>query len=157
MTKKVLSKYSLPVVIGPEKSNMSNQKISLRPDKNELEELWNLSPWRVVRHNTDWVIIFDYMQEPFIQETMARKLAVSVSNVTGNKEYYKLEISGLPEKWEISGLPADTFGIEKDGKKTLDLSILADSISSDTTRLSLLLTRGADSDSIPITLFKRKL
>jgi uncharacterized membrane protein len=97
------------------------------------------------------------MQEPFIQETMARKLAVSVSNVTGSKEFYKLKISGLPEKWEISGLPADTFGIEKNGKKTLDLSILANSITSDTTRLSLLLTRGADSDSIPFTLFKRKL
>ena len=129
----------------------------LRPDKNKLEELWNLSPWRVVRHNTDWVIIFDYMQEPFIQENTARKLTVSVSNVTGKKEFYELKISGLPEKWEISGLPADTFGVNKDAKKTLDLSILANSISSDTTRLSLLLTRGADSDSIPFTLFKRKL
>jgi hypothetical protein len=157
MTKKVLSKYNLPVMIGPDKSNLTNQKQLLRPDKNELEKLWNLSPWRVVRHNTDWVIIFDYMQEPFIQETMARNLAVSVSNVTANKEFYKLEISDLPEKWEISGLPADTFGVEKDGKKTLDLSILANSISSDTTRLSLLLTRGADSDSIPFTLFKKKL
>jgi hypothetical protein len=111
----------------------------------------------VARHNTDWVIIFDYIQEPFIQETMARKLTVSVSNVTGNKEFYKLEISGLPEKWEVSGLPADTFGVEKDGMKTLDLSILANSISHDTIRLGLSLTRGADSDSIPFTLFKRKL
>jgi hypothetical protein len=157
MTKKVLSKYNLPVMIGPDESNLTNQKQLLRPDKNDLEKLWNLSPWRVVRHNTDWVIIFDYMQEPYIQETMTRKLAVSVSNVTGNKEYYKLGISGLPDKWEISGLPADTFGVEKAGKKTLDLSILANSISSDTTRLSLLLTRGADSDSISFTLFKRKL
>ena len=87
---------------------------------------------------------------------MARKLTVSVSNVTGNRELYKLKITGLPEKWEISGLPADTFGVEKDGKKTLDLSILANAISSDTTRLSLLLTRGADSDSIPFTLFKKE-
>jgi hypothetical protein len=103
-------------MIGPDKSNLTDQKKLLRPDKNDLEKLWNLSPWRVVRHNTDWVIIFDYMQEPYIQETMTRKLAVSVSNVTGNKEYYKLGISGLPDKWEISGLPADTFGVEKAGK-----------------------------------------
>lgn len=157
MTKKVLSKYNLPVMIGPHKTSLSNQKQSLKPDKKELEKLWNLSPWRVARHNTDWVIIFDYIQEPFIQETMARKLTVSVSNVTGNKEFYKLEISGLPEKWEVSGLPADTFGVEKDGMKTLDLSILANSISHDTIRLGLSLTRGADSDSIPFTLFKRKL
>jgi uncharacterized membrane protein len=97
------------------------------------------------------------LQEPFIQETVARKLTVSVSNVTGNREIFKLKITGLPEKWEVSGLPADTLGVDKDGKKTLDLSILANSISSDTTRLSLLLTRGTDSDSIPFTLFKRKL
>jgi ADP-ribosylglycohydrolase len=157
MTKKVLSKYNLPVVIGPDKSNLADQKQLMKPDKNELKKLWNLSPWRVVRHNTDWVIIFDYLREPFIQEDMVRKLAVSVSNVTGNKELYKLNITGLPEKWEVSGLPADTFGVEKGGKKTLDISILANSISSDTILLSLLLTRGADSDTIPFTLFRKKL
>jgi hypothetical protein len=76
MTKKVLSKYNLPVMIGPDKSNLPDQKQLLRPDKNDLEKLWNLSPWRVVRHNTDWVIIFDYMQEPFIQEKMGRRLLI---------------------------------------------------------------------------------
>jgi ADP-ribosylglycohydrolase len=157
MTKKVLSKYSLPVMIGPEKSNLPDQKQLLRPDKDELEKLWNLSPWRVVRHNTDWVIIFDYLQEPFIQETKARNLTVSVSNVTGNRELYKLKITGLPEKWEVSGLPADTFGIDKNGKKTLDLKILANATSHDTIRLGLQLKRGVDSDSIPFTLFKKKL
>jgi hypothetical protein len=157
MTKKVLSKYSLPVMIGPEKSNLPDQKQLLRPDKDELEKLWNLSPWRVVRHNTDWVIIFDYLQEPFIQEPMARNLTVSVSNVTGNRELYKLKITGLPEKWEVSGLPADTFGIDKNGKKTLDLKILANATSHDTIRLGLQLKRGVDSDSIPFTLFKKKL
>lgn len=63
----------------------------------------------------------------------------------------------IPEKWEVSGLPADTLGVDKDGKKTLDLSILANAISLDTIRLSLLLTRGTDSDSIPFNLFKKKL
>ena len=36
MTKKVLSKYNLPVMIGPDKSTLPNQKQFLRPDKNEL-------------------------------------------------------------------------------------------------------------------------
>jgi ADP-ribosylglycohydrolase len=157
MTKKVLSKYSLPVMIGPDKSNIHSQKHLLRPDKNELEKLWNLSPWRIARHNTDWVILFDYLQEPFIQEKVARNLAVSVSNVAGNRETYKLKITGLPEKWEVSGLPADTFGIDKDGKKTFDLSVLANAISRDTIQLNLLLTRGADSDSISFTFLKKKL
>ena len=156
MTKKVSTRYNLPVAIGPDKSNLHNLKQSLKPDKKTLEKLWNLSPWRVVRHNTDWVIIFDYIQEPFIQKNTARNLTVSVSNVTGNKELYKLNITGLPEKWQVSGLPADTFGVEKDGKKTFDLSVLADAISSDTIRLNLMLARGVDSDSIPFTLFKKK-
>jgi len=87
---------------------------------------------------------------------LARNLSVSVSNISGNKESYKLKISGLPEKWEITGLPADTFGVEKDGNKTLNLSILANSISSDTIRLGLLLTRGTDSESIPFTFSRKK-
>jgi ADP-ribosylglycohydrolase len=157
MTKKVISKNKLQVVIGPEKSNQSVKLQSLRPDKKELEKLWNLSPWKVVRHNTDWVIVLNYLHEPLFQETVARKLTVSVSNVAGRKETYSLRISGLPEKCEISGIPADTFGIEKAGKKTLDLSFLANSISPDTVQLNLLLTRGADSDSIPLTLIKKKL
>jgi len=154
MTKKVLSKYNLSVMIGPDKSNLPDQRQLMKPDKNELEKLWNLSPWRVVRHNVDWVLIFDYLQEPCIQENMTRKLTVSVSNVAGNRESYKLSITGLPEKWEISGVPADTFGVEKGGKKTLDISILTNSISSDTIQLNLLLTRGSDSDTIPFTLFR---
>jgi hypothetical protein len=96
------------------------------------------------------------LSEPFIQEILARNLSVSVSNISGNKESYKLKISGLPEKWEITGMPADTFGVEKDGNKTLNLSILANSISSDTIRLGLLLTRGTDSDSIPFTFSRKK-
>jgi hypothetical protein len=134
-----------------------DQEQWLKPDKNELEKLWNLSPWRVVRHNRDWVIIFDYLQEPYIQEDIARKLSISVSNVTGNKELYKLNIANLPEKWEVSGLPADTFGVMKNEKKTLDMSILANEILSDTIRLRLLLTRGADSDTIPFTLFRGEI
>ncbi|MCX6301074.1 MAG: ADP-ribosylglycohydrolase family protein [Bacteroidia bacterium] len=157
MTKKVISRYDLPVIIGPGKSRLPDQEQSLKPDKNELEKLWNLSPWRVVRHNTDWVIILDYLQEPFIQEDIARKLSVSVSNVTGNKELYKLNIADLPEKWEVTGLPADTFGIMKNDKKTLDMSILANEILSDTIRLRLLLTRGADSDTISFTLFRDEI
>jgi len=156
MTKKVISKYNLPVSIGPGKSRLHNQKQSLRPDKIALGKLWNLSPWRVVRHNKDWVIIFDYLQEPYIQEDIARNLSISVSNITGNKGLYKLSITDLPEKWEVNGMPADTFGVEKNAKKTLDISILANSILSDTIRLSLLLTRGADSDTIPFTLFRKK-
>jgi ADP-ribosylglycohydrolase len=156
MTKKVLSKYNLPVTIGPRKSRLPDQKKSLKPDKEELEKLWNLSPWRVVRHNTDWVIIFDYLQEPTIQKDIARKLSVSVTNVTGNKELYKLSISGLPEKWEVSGLSTDTFGLQKNVKKILDISILANEVLSDTTQLKLSLIRGADSDTIPFTLFRKK-
>ena len=156
MTKKVSVKYNLPVVISSGKSRLTNLKQSLKPDRETLEKLWNLSPWRVVRHNTDWVIVFDYLEEPFIQENIAHNLKVSVSNVSGNRETYRLNVTGLPEKWQISGFPADTFGVGKDEKKTFELSLLANKIASDTTRLSLVLARGSDSDNIPFTLFKKK-
>jgi len=157
MTKKVLAKNNLPVMIVRGKSKLPYQKLSLKPDRNSLEKLWHLSPWRVVKHNTDWVICLDYLQEPFIRENTAREIAVTVSNVTGNMEFYKLSVTGLPEKWEVTGLPADTFGLAKNGKKKLELFILANTISSDTSQLHLLLERGADSDKIPFTLFKEPL
>lgn len=157
MTKKVLAKFNLPVVIGQKNSSLPDQKQMLKPDKSSVEKLWNLSPWRVVRHNTDWVIMFDYLEEPYIIEEIPRKLIVSVSNVTGNKETYKLYINDLPGKWEVSGLPADTFGLEKGGKKVLDLSIIANEIISDTTCLNLVLTRGSDSDTVPFTLFSKQI
>jgi ADP-ribosylglycohydrolase len=156
MTKKVSVKYNLPVVISSGKSRLTNLKQSLKPDRETLKKLWNLSPWRVVRHNTDWVIVFDYLEEPFIQENIAHNLKVSVSNVSGNRETYRLNVTGLPEKWQISGFPADTFGVGKDEKKTFKLSLLANKIASDTIRLSLVLARGSDSDNVPFTLFKKK-
>jgi ADP-ribosylglycohydrolase len=157
MAKKVLHKNNLPVMIGPGKSGHHDLMQSMKPDKNTLERLWHYSPWRVAKHNRDWVIIFDYFQEPYIQEAVSRKLAVSLSNVTWNRELYKVKIEGLPQNWEVSGLPADTMGVDKNGKKTLDLSIIAHKILSDTTKLKLLLTRGADSDTIPFTLFRKKM
>ena len=155
MTKKVISRYNLPVVIRSNKSSPDDQNKIRSPDKKELEKLWNLSPWKVVRHNKDWVIMFDYLQEPYIQVNSERKLTVSVSNVSGHKETYRFNIKGLPEKWKASGLPVDTFGIEKDGKKIYDLSVLADTISPDTVKCGLILTRGSDSDNIPFTLFRK--
>jgi ADP-ribosylglycohydrolase len=156
MAKRVLAKYNLPVTIGPDKTRLPLPGQSLKIDMNEIKKLWNLSPWKIVRHNTDWVIVFDYLKEPYIQEKIAHKLTFSVSNVKGDKEIYKFIIKGLPESWQVSGLPADTVNIEKNGKKTFDLSILADEIKTDTVRLGLILERGADSDSIPFTLFKKK-
>jgi uncharacterized membrane protein len=156
MTKKVITRYNLPIQIGPGKTKLPEPGQSIKVDMKEMEKLWNLSPWKVVRHNTDWVIVFDYQKEPFILEKIEHKLAVSVSNVKGEKETYKLSIKGLPDNWQVSGLPADTVSIGKDGKKTFDLSVLANEIKTDTVRLGLVLQRGADSDSIPFTLFKMK-
>ena len=156
MTKKVIARYNLPIQIGPGKTKLPEPGQSIKVDMKEMEKLWNLSPWKVVRHNTDWVIVFDYQKEPFILEKIEHKLAVSVSNVKGEKETYKLSIKGLPDNWQVSGLPADTVSIGKDGKKTFDLSVLANEIKIDTVRLGLVLQRGADSDSIPFTLFKMK-
>ena len=156
MTKRVLAKYKLPVTIGPDKTNLPDPGQSLKVDRKEIEKLWKLSPWKVVKHNTDWVVVFDYLQEPYIQEKTARKLTASVSNVKGVKEIYKLSIKGLPDDWLVSGLPADTVSIQKDGKRTFDLSILANKIKTDTIRLGLVLERGTDTDSIPFTLFRKK-
>jgi ADP-ribosylglycohydrolase len=156
MTKRVLAKYKLPVTIGPDKTNFPDRGRSLKVDRKEIVKLWNLSPWKVVKHNTDWVIVFDYLQEPFILEKTARKLTASVSNVKGDKEIYKLSINGLPDNWQVSGLPADTVTIQKDGKRTFDLSILANEIKTDTIRLGFVLHRGTDSDSMPFTLFRKK-
>lgn len=155
MTKKVTSKYNLPVIIDPDRSGTEGKKLVMRPEKTELEKLWNLSPWRVVKHNTDWVIMLDYLQEPYIQADLTRKLELSVSNLTEGNGAFKLSVTGLPEKWEISGLPADTFSLGKGDKKALELSILAGEITSDTTRLNLVLTSGTRSDIIPFTLFRK--
>jgi ADP-ribosylglycohydrolase len=155
MAKKVMIKYSLPVEIGTGRSTRHNDKQSLKPDQKRLEKLWNLSPWRIARHNRDWVILFDYLQEPYIQEKIARKLTISISNITGNRDIFKMKIAGLPEKWEVSGFPADTFSVEKKGNKSFEFSVISDKILSDTTQLNFVLARGIDSDTIPFTLFRK--
>ncbi len=157
MARRVQSKYKLPFLIGSGKTGLRSAESLLIKDTIALAKLWNYSPWRVVRHNRDWVIMLDYLKEPYISENVSRMLTVSVSNVTDKREIYKLHINGLHEKWGISGLPADTFGIEKGGKKLFELSVLTNILSSDTSRLSLVLTRKTDSDSIPFTLFNKRL
>jgi len=155
MAKRTQAKYNLPFRIGPGKTSLKNYSLMKENDRKSIEELWKLSPWKVVRHNTDWVIMLDYLQEPYITGNSGRKLVVSLSNVTENRETYNLKINGLPESWHVSGLPADTVSIEKMDKKVFDVSILADEIKTDTTRMQLILLRGADSDTIPVTLFRK--
>jgi ADP-ribosylglycohydrolase len=156
MTRKVLVKYNLPVEIGTGITEYEKGRQLIKTDKKALEKLWQLSPWRVARHNRDWVILFDYLTEPVIRENTMHKLVVSISNITGKKEIYRLKVSGLPEKWEITGIPANEFSLKKNSKRSFELSFLPESIQSDTIRMNLELVRGTDSDSVPFTFFKRK-
>lgn len=154
MTKRVQAKYNLPITIGPGKTILKTSGKIPEPDKADLKKLWNLSPWKVVRHNKDWVITFDYIKEPYISDAKERKLAFSVSNVTGKNEIYKLGIEGLPENWKVTGLPQDTVIVKKNGKLNFEFSIFSDMIKVDTIRLGMLLERGSDVDKIPFTLFR---
>jgi ADP-ribosylglycohydrolase len=154
MAKRTISKYNLPLSIGPGTTNLADNHISIHPDPDELQKLWNLSPWKVVRHNADWVITLDYLQEPFIEDNTLRKIQVSVSNVSGTKETYRFSINNLPDFIKVSGLPADSVGIEKDGKKVFDISFLANPVKSDTICMEFMLARGQDKDAIPFTLVK---
>lgn len=155
MTKKVAARFKLPVVLNSKRTTDYTLK-QMAPGKDVLEKLWKLSPWRVVRHNEDWVIMFDYLDEPYILDNIPRKLAVYLSNVSGRKESYKLEITGLSEKWQVTGLPADTFGVEKEGKRNFEFSIVGNSSLADTTRMNLILSRGIDTDTVPFTLLRKK-
>jgi ADP-ribosylglycohydrolase len=155
MTRRVQARNNFPVVIGPNRSDLHNALSLLKPDKQALEKLWHLSPWRVVRHNRDWVLMLDYMKEPYIEENVERKISFTVSNVTDKRATYRFDVTGLPEKWNISGMPADTFGVEKGGKKIFDLSILASFPSKDTARTNFVFSRGADRDTVPFTLFRK--
>ena len=157
MTKKVLAKYKLPVVLGSGESDIINPSEFLKPDKAVMEKLWNLSPWRIVRHNGDWVIVADYMKEPFIEDSIPRPLSVAVSNTSGMSDIYKLKIDGLPEGIKVDGLPTDTFEIGNDAKRNFELSLFGSEIPVDTLELKLVLERGTDSDTVPFTLLKRDL
>ncbi len=156
MTKKVQARNNFPVIIGPHRTDLENALSLLKPDKAALEKLWHLSPWRVVRHNHDWVLMLDYQKEPYIEENIERKIIITVSNVTENRETYRMNVEGLPEKWNLTGMPSDTFGVNKGVNKIFNLSFLADKNSSDTTKMYLAFQRGSDKDLIPFTLFRKK-
>ena len=156
MTRKVQIRVKSPVIIGNGKSDLSYARQLLSLDRKAIEKLWHLSPWRVVRHNTDWVIMLDYIIEPYFEENVPRKLTLSISNVSEHKESYKVGIQGLPDKWIISGLPADTFGVEKGQKRVFDFSVFTNAAISDTNRLKMILSRGPDKDTVPFTLFRKK-
>ena len=155
MTRRVLRKYDLPLELGPGKTQTQN--IGL-PEINraELEKLWALSPWRVTKHNTGWVTTLDYLGEPAISEGMPRRIDLSVTNKGKEDAACGLAISGMPAGWNITGLPAGTTEVKKDGKNTFNLSITPDASFPDTIRMELLMTIGTGSDTIPLTLFQSR-
>jgi ADP-ribosylglycohydrolase len=154
ITRKTIKRFNLPVSIGQGITDVSGLRGHLRPDPKELRGLWDLSPWKVVRHNTDWVIQFDYLREPVIAKDTARNIQVSISNVSGRDETYSLRINGIPDSVNIAGLPGDTVCIPKEGKRVLDISFLARTIAPDTMRMHFVLARGTDSDTIPFTFLR---
>jgi hypothetical protein len=156
MTRRVQLRNSFPVVVGPYKTDTGNAAALLKPDRQSLEKLWNLSPWRVVRHNHDWVLMLDYQKEPFIAESAERKIIFTVCNVTGKREIYRMSLTGMPDTWRVSGMPADTFGVGKDGNRIFDLSFLAAKMIPDTARMNIMIERGEEKDAIPLTLLRAK-
>ena len=153
MTEKVRIRNNFPVLTAPGKTDLRYASFLLKPDRKALEKVWQYSPWKVVRHNTDWVITLDYNNIPVIKRDSARKITVAVSNVTDKRETYRLEIAGLPGNWTVSGLTSDTVGIEKKGKSTFEMTFLSAGNKPDTAKMMFILSRGVDRDTVPFTLF----
>jgi ADP-ribosylglycohydrolase len=156
MTRRVISKYELPLELGTGETKIQSVRLP-EIDRNELEKLWTLSPWRVTKHNSGWVITLDYLGEPVISEGTARKIDVSVTNKGKEDAVCGLYINGIPAGWNISGLLADTTAVKTDEKKIFNLSITPGAAFPDTIRMELLMTIGSAYDTIPFTLFKKKI
>ena len=87
---------------------------------------------------------------------MPRRIDLSVTNKGKEDAACGLSVNGMPAGWNITGLPAGTTEIKKDGKKIFNLSITPNASFPDTIRMKLLITIGTASDTIPFTLFKGK-
>ncbi|HVN59158.1 MAG TPA: ADP-ribosylglycohydrolase family protein [Bacteroidales bacterium] len=156
MARRVRDRNNFKVIIGKGRTDTRLAREFLTTDRTALEKVWHYSPWKVVRHNHNWVITLDYHEEPYILPGTARKLTLSVSNVSDKAAIFNYGISGLPAGWIASGFPSDTVSIDKGGRRVTEFSIEAKAEVPDTAKMTFVLSLGGERDSVPFTLLTRK-
>jgi ADP-ribosylglycohydrolase len=121
--KKVAELYKSSLVLSSGKSNLSNAARLLTLDNNELSNIWNRSPYRIIRNTEDLTFICDYSGSPEIKTGESKKLKLTIENKTGKEKSISLSLKNVPSGYSVSGGPSGPIKIAAHQKYDIALII----------------------------------
>ncbi len=123
MAKKVIEVYKMPVSITNEKTEISKVTGLLQIDKNQLNELFNRTPYQVICNEQEIEVVVDYLKVPFVRDNTTRPLKISIKNAGNQSKSLDVRIEGLPEGMEVKGLSTAPFQLSPNASAIFDLII----------------------------------
>lgn len=125
MAKKMaeMATYATPVSISGKKTRINHAASLLQVDKTQLDELLNRTPYRVICSEQETEVRVDYLKDPVVQDNTSRPLKISVKNSGNNSGIFNVKILGLPDDWQVKGLPAAPFQLLPSESESFDVVI----------------------------------
>jgi ADP-ribosylglycohydrolase len=155
MAKKMTEIYKMPISITGEKTRISNATGLLQIDKNQLNELFDRSPYLVICNEQETEVKLDYLKEPFFQDNSIRPLKISVKNSGTRSKSFEVTIKGIPEGMVIKGLTSSPFPLSPGSSLELNLTIEIQ-VALPVTKLTISVTSVDKMIEIPFVLIKIK-
>jgi ADP-ribosylglycohydrolase len=152
MTKKVQAKYGLPVGLTDGPADLRRVKDLRLSDPNTARRLWALSPWQVVWTEPDVQVTLDYGGDPVISSSVARTAKLMIRNLAGARATLQVALADLPQRWQVTGVPATVPSLAQGASKSVEFSLTAKEPESKPHQMFVEVTGGRNPIRIPFTL-----
>ena len=121
--KKVTEIYQSPFLVTPGKTNLSASTELPAIDKKELSQIWQRSPYKIVRNTDELSFTCDYAGNPEIRSSESKVLKFSIVNKTNKKKHISLNLINIPSGYSVKGITEGLIKINPHRKSEVNISI----------------------------------
>lgn len=154
MAKKLTGIYEMPFTITGRKTKITNVQDLLRPDKNQLNELLNRSPYRIICNEQNLSVTIDYLKDPVINEDNGRSLKITIKNTDSKMRNIEVKIEGVAEDMQVEGIPSSPFQLSPESIKEFDPLFETKKANSGLKRMTLSVLSDTGKINVPMALIK---
>jgi len=155
MTKKILAQNAAPIALSDGPTDLRRAGELTLSDVAAARALWARSPYQIVWNEKDVQVTLDYGGQPTIESKVPRNLQITVRNLGRENGRFGIGILGLPEGWQVTGLPESPLKIKKGESKTCRVSITASSDGLQPALARLEVSGGNQTIGMPVTFIFR--
>lgn len=150
IAKKVLALNRAPVTVTDAPTRLENPRALLAVDPAAVKTLWDYTPWESWWKQDGIDVTLHYPEAPTIEAGPPCAVRVVLRSTSGPRQV-AMALTGLPDGWNVSGLPAQAVFLGSE-PQPFELRIAASAVTRYANTMKLELRDGPRRLDVPLTL-----